>query len=89
MTFLFPSDRFNSRKFMKFICNTNVLRTSYSGLHFTMRTKLKDEWYTYDGIERPKVKRVDSSPNMPSLGQINCIVYVLSYGTTPYEQFSI
>ena len=54
-----------------------------------MRIKLQDEWYTYDGIERPKVKRVDSSPNLPSLGQINCIVYVLSYGTPPNEQFSI
>ena len=63
--------------------------TVHSGLHFTMRTKLKDEWYPYDGIERPEVKRVDSSPYMPSLGQIYYIVYVLSYGTTPNEQFLI
>ena len=54
-----------------------------------MRTKLQDEWFTYDGIELLKVKRIDSSPNMPSLGQINCFVYVLSKGTPPNEQFSI
>ena len=52
--------------------------TIHHGLHFSLRTKLQDDWYAYDGIERPKLKRVESNPTGPSLGRINCIVYVLS-----------
>ena len=50
--------------------------TIYNGLHFSMKIKLQDGWYAYDGIERPKLKHIDSNSRM--LGRINCIIYVLS-----------
>ena len=52
--------------------------TIHHGLHFSLRTKLQDDWYAYDGVERPKLQRVESHPTGPSFGRMNCIVYVLS-----------
>ena len=57
--------------------------TIHTGLHFSMKTRLRDCWYIYDGIEQPKLKRVLPNTNSSFVGRINCIVYVCTH--TDYE----
>lgn len=51
--------------------------TIHVGTHFSMRVKLDDGWYTYDGMEISKLNKVNDKI-MKILGRINCIIYVLA-----------
>ena len=51
--------------------------TIHLGIHFYMKIKYNDLLYTYDGMEKPKLKISEKLTQVTSRGRINCIVYVL------------
>ena len=51
--------------------------TIHVGIHFCKRVKMDSGWYSYDGMERPKLKKLkDQSEKF--IGRINCIVHLLT-----------
>ena len=57
---------------------TLLTYTIHIGLHFYMRIKYQEAWYTYDGMERPKMKKWERLASTTSQGRINCIFYLLT-----------
>ena len=51
-----------------------------AALHFYMKTKYEGHWYTYDGLENPKLIKMENTKEI-TLGRINCILYALSKNT--------
>ena len=52
--------------------------TIHSGIHFNMKIKYEETWYTYDGMERPKVKKWERWGSSITCGRVNCIFYLLT-----------
>ena len=51
--------------------------TIHSGIHFSMRVKIENIWYAYDGMERPKLTRL-MGKDVNFTGRIDTVVYVIS-----------
>lgn len=51
--------------------------TIHSPGHFFLRCLIKDEWYCYDGIKRPKISKIITT-NLQSSAVINTIFYILT-----------
>ena len=45
------------------------------GIHFCMREKMDGGWYSYDGMERPKLTKLKEKL-ATFIGRVNCIFYV-------------
>ena len=52
--------------------------TIHAGLHFNMRINYGGIWYSYDGMENPKIVKTSKCSDI-TLGRINCVLYVLTY----------
>ena len=56
--------------------------TIHFGVHFYMKVKYNNAWYTYDGMQRPKLMASDKPQSTTTIrGKINCIFYVLTERT--------
>ena len=51
--------------------------TIHVGIHFCMRVKMEGGWYSYDGMERPKLTKLKEKL-ATFIGRVNCIFYVLT-----------
>ena len=57
---------------------TLIAYTVHSGVHFHMKIQYQNEWYIYDGMERPNMQKSERFTNSILCGRINYIVYPLT-----------
>ena len=51
--------------------------TICTGIHFYMRVKYNGLWYSYDGMERPKLNKLEDK-EVNFIGRVNNIIYFLT-----------
>ena len=61
----------------RLLCYTLLGFTIHRAVHFSMRVRHDTIWYSYDGMESPKLTQIrNKEKDLP--GRVNCIIYVLN-----------